>query len=181
MPKKSQPLIRKGDRKQKFKQGLEIPVPDRDQFFRGLDKASRTKKRPAVEARGIPPRTALNTRAEGSTVRGEFPSGREPREDPIADLDMAWDLMNLRHFVDAVEVAEDGKVQGMDDAVDRLIDRYPFLVSGFSDSTEESEPKVGGKVGGRAPDASRPGSSPGVDCTAPTGEEHRLTPSSKRW
>jgi hypothetical protein len=160
MPKKSQPLIRKGDRKQKFKQGLEIPVPDRDQFFRGLDKASRTKKRPAVEARGIPPRTALNTGAEGGTVRGEFPSGREPREDPIADLDMAWDLMNLRHFVDAVEVAEDGKVQGMDDAVDRLIDRYPFLVSGFSDSTERASRRSGGRseaglrmrrVPGRAP------------------------------
>lgn len=49
MPKKQQPLIRKGDRKQKTKQGLEIPVPDRDGFLGNLDKASRTKKRPAVE------------------------------------------------------------------------------------------------------------------------------------
>jgi hypothetical protein len=49
MPKKAQPLIRKGDKKQKTKRGLEIPVPERKDVFGGLDKASRTKKRPAVE------------------------------------------------------------------------------------------------------------------------------------
>lgn len=49
MPKKQQPLIRKGDRKQKTKKGLEIPVPDQDDFLGTLDKASRTKKRSAVE------------------------------------------------------------------------------------------------------------------------------------
>ena len=49
MPKKAQPLVRKGDRKQKTKNGLEIPVPKREDVFGGLDKASRTKKRPVVE------------------------------------------------------------------------------------------------------------------------------------
>jgi hypothetical protein len=49
MPKKQQPLVRKGDKPQKTKRGLEIPTPDRNDFFAGLDKASRTKKRPAVE------------------------------------------------------------------------------------------------------------------------------------
>ena len=49
MPKKAQPLVHKGDKKQKTKQGLEIPVPQRDDFFGGLDRASRTKKRSAVK------------------------------------------------------------------------------------------------------------------------------------
>jgi hypothetical protein len=34
MPKKQQPLIRKGDKKQTTGQVLEILVPDRDKFFR---------------------------------------------------------------------------------------------------------------------------------------------------
>ena len=43
-----------------------------------------------------------------------------------------------------MEVADDGTVQGMEDAVDRVLDRYPFLV-GSSDSPEEDDsPKPAG-------------------------------------
>jgi hypothetical protein len=44
MPKKPQPLVRKGDKKQKTKDGLEIPVPKRDDVFEGFRRAARRGK-----------------------------------------------------------------------------------------------------------------------------------------
>jgi hypothetical protein len=50
------------------------------------------------------------------------------REEPIGDLDTAWDLANVRGFLDAVEIEEDGAASGMAEALDRIADRYPWLV-----------------------------------------------------
>jgi len=44
MPKKAQPLTRKGDKNQKTKRGLEIPVPEREGFFGGLRRAARPER-----------------------------------------------------------------------------------------------------------------------------------------
>lgn len=56
MPRKKQPLTREGEPKQTTKEGLEIPVPKRDEFFRGLGKGASTKKpreeRPSESDRG---------------------------------------------------------------------------------------------------------------------------------
>jgi hypothetical protein len=56
MPPKKQPLTREGEPKQTTKGGLEIPVPKRDEFFRGLERgASRKKSRegkPSESERG---------------------------------------------------------------------------------------------------------------------------------
>lgn len=43
MGRKQKPLVRPGDKKQKTRKGLEIPVPSRDDFFGSLEKAA-TKK-----------------------------------------------------------------------------------------------------------------------------------------
>ena len=45
--KRGKKLVREGEPSQKTDEGLEIPVPKRDQFFSDLDKAS--KKRPDRE------------------------------------------------------------------------------------------------------------------------------------
>jgi hypothetical protein len=45
MPRKKQPLTREGEPKQTTKEGLEIPIPERDEFFRGLERGASRKKR----------------------------------------------------------------------------------------------------------------------------------------
>jgi hypothetical protein len=53
MPRKKQPLTREGEPKQQTDKGLEIPVPKRDEFFRGLRRgASRKKPRSSESDRG---------------------------------------------------------------------------------------------------------------------------------
>lgn len=50
MVRKRKPLARPGEPAQKTRKGLEIPVPSRDEFFGGLDKAA--TKKPAQKRRG---------------------------------------------------------------------------------------------------------------------------------
>jgi hypothetical protein len=40
--------------KQRTKKGLEIPVPEREDFFSGLEKAAKTPKKPAESESGTP-------------------------------------------------------------------------------------------------------------------------------
>lgn len=42
--KKQDPLTRKGEPSQKTDKGLEIPVPEREEFFRGLRKAAKPNR-----------------------------------------------------------------------------------------------------------------------------------------
>jgi hypothetical protein len=60
--------------------------------------------------------------------------------DPIRELDDAWTLGNNRGFFDTVEIADDGTVTGMDDALDRLADRYPWLLDPDAPSDRDDGP-----------------------------------------
>jgi hypothetical protein len=51
------------------------------------------------------------------------------------DVDTTWDLMRLRGFLDAVKVDDEGIVTGMDEALSKTVDRYPWL----SDEPPEAE------------------------------------------
>ena len=46
MGRKRKPLVRPGDKKQKTRKGLEIPVPRREDFFGPLEKAATERKAP---------------------------------------------------------------------------------------------------------------------------------------
>jgi len=48
------------------------------------------------------------------------------RDDKL-DVETAWDLANVRGFVDPVKIDDDGEAVGMDEALDRVLDRYPWL------------------------------------------------------
>lgn len=47
--------------------------------------------------------------------------------DESIDVETAWDLANVRGFLDAVKIGDDGSVDGMTDAIDRVLARYPWL------------------------------------------------------
>jgi len=63
--------------------------------------------------------------------------------DEKIDADTTWDLLHTKSFADLVTVADDGNVSGMDAALDKLFDRYPWLLDGFVavDDDEDEEPK----------------------------------------
>jgi hypothetical protein len=83
-----------------------------------------------------PIRDALRTaRLELSFLRTAM-----EHDDPIADLETAWDLGTARGYFDTVKIEDDGTVAGMDEALDRLLERYPYLID--SDDDEEPEPPV---------------------------------------
>ena len=46
-------------------------------------------------------------------------------DEPIQDMELAWNLLNTKGFVDSVKVADDGTVTGMDDALAKVVERYP--------------------------------------------------------
>ncbi len=58
------------------------------------------------------------------------------REDVISDVETAWTLLHARGFVDTVNVTDSGEVEGMDEALDKLLGRYPYL----ADVPEQVEP-----------------------------------------
>jgi hypothetical protein len=58
------------------------------------------------------------------------------------DLEAMWDLANVRGFLDAIDVSDDGEVSGMDEAIGRVLDRYPWL---REDETIPSTPSTGAK------------------------------------
>jgi hypothetical protein len=85
---------------------------------------------------------------DAERVRSEFLSAVLRRQDRL-DLDTTWDLFNVRGFVDAVTVM-DGEVIGMDGALTKVLDRYPWLVDDKLE-TRSSQPQVasGRPVGGK--------------------------------
>ena len=56
MPGKKQTddLSRDGEPKQRTKEGITIPVPGRQDFFSGLEKAAKTPKKPEESESGTP-------------------------------------------------------------------------------------------------------------------------------
>ena len=55
------------------------------------------------------------------------------------DLETTWDLATVRGFLDTVEVTDDALVEGMEDALGRVLNRYPWLRED-SPTTEEQNP-----------------------------------------
>jgi hypothetical protein len=62
--------------------------------------------------------------------------------DDVSDIESAWDLATARGFLDAVQVSDAGDVEGMDDAIVRLVHRYPWLADEpvTSDEPDPSRP-----------------------------------------
>jgi hypothetical protein len=60
------------------------------------------------------------------------------RKEPV-DAETTWDLLHVRGFVDTITVNEDGTVEGMDAALEKLFDRYPWLLDGYVEIIEEEE------------------------------------------
>lgn len=60
----------------------------------------------------------------------------------------AWVLMREHNFLDTVTVSGDGTVEGMDDALARTLDRYPWLSDGADepDRTPPPPPRSGGRA-----------------------------------
>jgi len=81
---------------------------------------------------GAPAGDADELRLENAFLRSAMAA------DAPLDLDTAWDLLRVRGFVDTVNVGDDGKVTGMDDALAKLVERYPWL----ADAPPVPEPKV---------------------------------------
>lgn len=76
-------------------------------------------------------------------IRTEFLSAVLRREDKI-DLDTTWDLAKVRGFMDTVTLADDGVVVGMDDALAKVLERYPWLLEA---SPEREDPRPTGPSG----------------------------------
>jgi hypothetical protein len=53
------------------------------------------------------------------------------------DVETSWDLLRVRGFADTVTIDDDGDVKGMDEALGRLLDRYPWLEEPASDPNED--------------------------------------------
>jgi hypothetical protein len=49
------------------------------------------------------------------------------RRGQAIDVETAWDLAGVKGFLDLATVGHDGEVEGIVEATDRLLDRYPFL------------------------------------------------------
>jgi hypothetical protein len=84
-------------------------------------------------------------------------------EEPIADLDTAWTLGHGRGFFDTVDIdTETGDVTGMDEALAKLLGRYPYLADEPPEDEEQPDPPA--KPSGRPMNAKTPSN----QSTAPT-------------
>jgi len=81
---------------------------------------------------GAPSGDANELRLENAFLRAAMAA-----DEPLNTED-AWDLLNAKGFIDAVKVGDDGKVSGMNDAIVKLVERYPWL----ADAAPVPEPKV---------------------------------------
>jgi hypothetical protein len=57
--------------------------------------------------------------------------------DRVNDVETAFDLFQTKGFADLVKVDEDGTVSGADEALVRLLERYPFFVDEAEDEPPE--------------------------------------------
>jgi len=77
-----------------------------------------------LEEPGTPKPTddgARTTRLENAFLRTAIEGGTD------LDLDTAWTLLEGKGLLDLVTVTDEGAVEGMDAALERLLDRYPWL------------------------------------------------------
>lgn len=92
----------------------------RARFIRKLDK--KDKRIRELEAATGDAETFAALRQENAFLRSAIASGHH-----TIDLDTAFTLMTSKGFLDAVEIAEDGEVEGMDEAFEKMLARYPWL------------------------------------------------------
>ena len=100
---------------------LRAEVEKKERFARQLKVAQEelaiaTKKleeEPVVALRG--------SRVQAAFLRAVIDRGER------YDLEAMWDLATARGFFDTVDVTDDGDVEGMEDALGRVLDRYPWL------------------------------------------------------
>ena len=88
--------------------------------------------------------------AENAFFRTAIASGHH-----TIDLDTAWTLLTTKGFADAVSIDDDGDVTGMAEALDRVIARYPWIVS--DDLPDDDEPDPPLKPSGRRTNARKDG------------------------
>jgi hypothetical protein len=84
-------------------------LSNKDAEIKKLEKASGKNDSETVES----------LRVENAFLRTAITSGES------LDLDTAWVLANSKGFMDAVKVKDDGTVEGMDTALEKLIVRIP--------------------------------------------------------
>lgn len=80
----------------------------------------------------------LSDALRSSRVESAFLRAVLDRKEPL-DVETTWDLANVRGFLDAVQVDDDGKVDGIDVALSRCLDRYPWLAEEPLDAPEDDE------------------------------------------
>lgn len=56
------------------------------------------------------------------------------------DVETTWDLATVRDFLDTGKVNDDGDVEGMEDALSRVIDRNPRLLEDLPITEEQNLP-----------------------------------------
>jgi hypothetical protein len=70
----------------------------------------------------------------------------------LTDAETAWELATNKGFFDTVSFSDDGEVEGMDAALTRLLERYPYLVSEEDeDEEDEPHPPISTPTSGRQP------------------------------
>ena len=95
-----------------------------NRMHRKVEKADR-KLLELADRIGKPP--SADTEAALSSARVENAFLREAiSRGADVDVETMWDLAQARGFLDVVKVT-DGKVEGIDDAYDRVLERYPWL------------------------------------------------------
>lgn len=100
---------------------------------------------------------AEHAEAERDAARGELAFERAAR-DTFVDTAAAWKLADRK----LIRLADDGTVEGMDEAVADLIERQPLLVRADDEPGKKSEPNpFAGRSGRPAGKKARPG--PGYD------------------
>lgn len=80
----------------------------------------------------------LSEALRSSRVESAFLRAVIDRKESL-DVETTWDLANVRGFLDAVQVDADGNVEGIDDALGRVLDRYPWLAEEPMDAPEDDD------------------------------------------
>ena len=99
---------------------------------------------------GTPSGDANELRMENAFLRAVMVA-----DEPL-DTETAWDLLHVKGFADAVKVGDDGKVTGMDDALGKLIERYPWLADASATPPPEDAPHKPAVKGARKPQSNQP-------------------------
>ena len=95
-----------------------------------LHKKVKSLEKALTEAEGTQDGADVRDQLRRPRLESSFLRAVISHSEPLADIDTAWDLANVRGLLDPVKVADDGKVEGMEEALSKLLDRYPWLTDG---------------------------------------------------